>query len=114
MLIVLSGLAMLSVGPQMARAQGTLESELNTRLSKAAAPSSNLVKPNEIVKGNIVYSGILVEALKTDNPLQLANPFAPARYGSAEDNTIYDPGMAMVYDPKVGISRAWKLFAIRF
>ena len=106
MLILLSGLAMLAAGTQAARAQDTLESQFNTRLGKATAPSSNQVKPNEIVKGTITYSGIVVEALKTDNLVQLINPLAPAKYGSAEDNTIYDLS--------TGKARAWKLFAIRF
>jgi len=114
MLILLSGLAILTTGTQMVRAQGTLESKLNARLSKATAPSSNLVKPNEIVKGKITYSGIVVEAVKTDNLLQLFNPFAPAKYGSAEDNTIYDPATAKAYDRITGISRPWKLFSVRF
>ena len=58
------------------------------------------------MKGNIAYSGIAVAAFKTDNLLQLFNPFAPAKYGSALDNTIEDP--------KTGKARGWKLFSIRF
>ena len=34
--------------------------------------------------------GILVELVKTDNPLQLINPAAPERYGSAEHNVARD------------------------
>ena len=64
------------------------------------------MKANEIVKGNVAYSGIVVEAIKTDNLLQLFNPFAPAKYGSAEDNTLDDVA--------TGKPRAWKLFSIRF
>lgn len=48
--------------------------------------------PNKIVTGNgVVVSGVLVQIVKTDNPLQLINPFAPASYGNASDNTAYDP-----------------------
>jgi len=32
------------------------------------------------------YSGIVVQIIKTKNPLQLLNPAAPAEYGSAWDN----------------------------
>jgi len=46
---------------------------------------------NEIVSGNITYSGIAVEAVKVDNPLQLLNPAAPPEYGSPEDNVVLDP-----------------------
>ena len=34
-------------------------------------------KANEITIGKFTYSGIFIQALKTDNPLQLVNPFAP-------------------------------------
>jgi len=37
------------------------------------------------------YSGVLVQVTKTDNPLQLINPFAPARYGSGFSNLRVDP-----------------------
>lgn len=63
-------------------------------------------KPNEIVKDKVAYSGIAVELVKTDNPLQLINPAAPAKYGSPEDNTLRNP-----IDGKViGL----KIFSIRF
>lgn len=48
-------------------------------------------KPNEIVSGRVTLSGIIVEAVKIDKPLQLINPVAPASYGSAADNTMIDP-----------------------
>jgi hypothetical protein len=58
------------------------------------------------VKGNVVYSGIVVGLLKTGNPLKLINPAAPANYAPPEDN----------------VTRGWSsgpvdgftLFAIRF
>lgn len=37
----------------------------------------------------MVYSGVAVQAARS-NPLQLINPFAPARYGSGEGNTARD------------------------
>src|SRR3954463_4213743 len=48
-------------------------------------------RPNEIIRGNVTYSGILVESAKTRNPLQLVNPAAPPEYGSPEDNVVRDP-----------------------
>lgn len=65
-----------------------------------------ITKPNEIVKGDVTYSGIAIEAAKKRNPLQLFNPFAPAEYGSPEDNVVRDPINGRV----TGL----KLFAIRF
>jgi hypothetical protein len=106
MSILVCGLAVLTSGSQLARAQDSLESDLNTRLGKASTHSSNEVKANEMMRGKVTYSGIAVQFLKTDNLLQLFNPFAPAKYGSAVDNTIEDPG--------TGKPRAWKLFSIQF
>jgi hypothetical protein len=105
-LILVCGLTVLAAGAQLARAQDTLESQLNSRLEKGGALSSSEVKPNEMVAGNVAFSGIAVEVLKTDNLLQLFNPFAPAKYGSADENTLHDPG--------TGKARGWKLFSIQF
>ena len=66
----------------------------------------NQTKPNEIVKGKLVFSGIAVEAVKQRNPLQLFNPAAPPEYGSAEDN--------LVREPPNGRPIGLKIFAIRF
>jgi hypothetical protein len=48
-------------------------------------------RPNNVVHSEahpgIEYSGILVQAVG-NNPLQLLNPFAPARYGDGEANTV--------------------------
>ena len=63
-------------------------------------------KPNEIVGKNVTYSGIAVQLAKTDNPLQLINPAAPARYGSSEDNVSRDP--------MTGKVTGLKIFAIDF
>jgi len=52
------------------------------------------------------YSGIAVAAFKTDNPLQLISPFAPAKYGSSKDNVLRDL--------KTGRTSGWKLFQIQF
>jgi hypothetical protein len=106
MSILVCGLAVLTIGTQLAHAQDAMESQLNARLAKASMLSLSEAKPNEIVKDKVTYSGILVEAVETDNLLQLFNPFAPAKYGSAQDNTIEDPAS--------GKARGWKFFSIRF
>ncbi len=43
-------------------------------------------KPNETGLGKLSFSGIAVQLLKAENPLQLLNPAAPAQYGSGMDN----------------------------
>ena len=52
--------------------------------------------PNETVHGRIAVDGILVQLDKTDNPLQLINPAAPERYGSAEENVVRNPASGRV------------------
>ena len=63
-------------------------------------------KPNEIVKGNLTYSGVIVEALKSGNVLELINPVAPPAYGKSEDN--------VARDPITGRVSGLKFFSIRF
>jgi hypothetical protein len=57
--------------------------------------------PNETVHGRIAVDGILVQLDKTDNPLQLINPAAPARYGTAEENILRNPASGKVSGLKV-------------
>jgi hypothetical protein len=64
------------------------------------------VKPTEIARGNVVYSGVAVQLVKARNPLQLFNPAAPPQYGSAEDN--------MSRDPTTGRASGLKFLSLRF
>jgi hypothetical protein len=91
---------------QQVPAGGLLESQWSDRLAKVSLHSLSEGNPNEIVKGNFAYSGIAVAAFKTDNPLQLVSPFAPARYGSGLDNVLRDL--------KTGGVSGWKLISIGF
>lgn len=52
------------------------------------------------------YDGVLPQLRRADNPLQLINPFAPARYGSGLEN--------LVINPISGRPEGICLFAIRF
>ncbi len=63
-------------------------------------------KPNEIIGEKVSYSGIAVQLAKGDNPLQLVNPAAPARYGTPEDNTLRNP----IDNKVIGL----KIFSIKF
>ena len=36
-------------------------------------------------------SGVIPRAIRGGNPLQMLNPFAPAKYGTADDNVSFDP-----------------------
>jgi hypothetical protein len=52
------------------------------------------------------YTGVIPQLMKADNPLQLINPFAPARYGNAYDNVSINP--------LTGRPEGIAIFAIRF
>lgn len=104
--IALFALTLLTATTQPTRAEDSLESQLSARLGKVSSRSSTEARPNELVKGSVAYSGIVVQVLKTDNLLQLLNPLAPAKYGSAENNTLRDSITGRV--------SGWKLFSIRF
>jgi hypothetical protein len=36
-------------------------------------------------------SGVIPRAIRGGNPLQMLNPFAPSKYGTAEENVSFDP-----------------------
>ncbi len=63
-------------------------------------------KPNEIMGKRFKFSGVFVQAVKTDNLLQLFNPLAPVEYGEADDNLLHDP----ISNAPAGI----KVFSIQF
>jgi hypothetical protein len=75
---------------------GADEMDAQIRQRMAIRPDPSLLtlqpqKPNEIRRGNVTYSGILVELAKTDRRWELINPAAPQEYGSSQDNVVRDP-----------------------
>jgi hypothetical protein len=62
--------------------------------------------PNRIVRKKVAYSGVIIQAAKTDNPFQLINPFAPAHHGDGYANVSYDAG--------TGKPRGLKLLSLEF
>lgn len=38
-----------------------------------------------------VVSGVIPRVIRGGNPLQMLNPFAPTKYGTAEENVSFDP-----------------------
>ena len=63
-------------------------------------------KPNEMKGKRLTFSGIAVQAVKAQNPLQLLNPIAPEAYGSGHDNVTRDPATGNV--------NGLKIFSIKF
>jgi hypothetical protein len=92
--IALSALVILTANAQLTNspppvAEESLQTELAER-AKEATLEVKEQKPNEISAGTVTYSGILIEAVKVDHPLELLNPAAPVEYGSPEDNVVRD------------------------
>jgi hypothetical protein len=108
LLTVLALFAVLGTYAQTTPGEDSMESQIRQRLT--TRPDQSLLtlqqeKPNEVRRGRVTYSGILVELAKTDHPWQLINPAAPAEYGSSQDNVVRDPNTG-----REGL----KLFSIQF
>jgi hypothetical protein len=54
-----------------------------------------------------VVSGVIPRAIRGGHPLQMLNPFAPAKYGTAEESVSFDPDVP-------GKGNGIKLFSISF
>lgn len=52
-------------------------------------------------------TGVIPRAIRSGFPLQMLNPFAPAKYGTAEQNVVLDPDVP-------GRADGIKLFSITF
>lgn len=46
-------------------------------------------RPPQIYQGNV--TGVVPRAVRGGNPIQMLNPNAPARYGTAEQSVMFDP-----------------------
>ncbi len=76
----------------------TLTAPIRTRAVRKPAP------PPPIYRENV--QGVVPRAVRGGNPLQMLNPNAPARYGTAEQS--------VVIDPETGKWKGIKLFEIFF
>src|SRR5580765_1346306 len=89
----LSFLALLAAGTVNAQSPNPSD-VLETRLTREARTSlTNPESPtlNRIMGQRFIYTGIAIELMRADNSLQMLNPFAPERYGTAEQNVVRDP-----------------------
>ncbi len=103
--ILFSALTMLVANAESNRPSETLEARTNRRVTETP-PTLSELKPNEIKAGKFSYSGAAVEAIKTDNPLELINPAARVHYGLAEQNVVREPANGKV--------SGLKIFSIQF
>lgn len=67
------------------------DTQATTSDREKAAPVVKLETPKQMIGKKFKYDGALIKLTKADNPLQMINPFAPARYGSSFDNLVRDP-----------------------
>ncbi len=91
------GLLIMTAIAAMAAPQ-TLTAPIRTRAVRKPAP------PPAIFRENV--QGVVPRAVRGGNPLQMLNPNAPARYGTAEQS--------VVIDPETGKWKGIKLFEIFF
>lgn len=99
--VLVLALAALTANAQTESTAPALESQLTRHISREISRLSIEAKANEIASGQLTYGGIAVQLLKTRNPLQLVNPAAPAKYGSAENNAMRDPIRGRVFGLKI-------------
>ena len=63
-------------------------------------------------------TGVIPRAIRGGNPLQMLNPRAPARYGTAEESVLYEPNYTRrtsISDPNYpGKWRGIKFFTLLF
>jgi hypothetical protein len=87
-----------------------MDRNLNTRAARLEREKALVAQPEysnkRIVGRRVTYSGIAVQAIKAENPVQLLNPAAPEKYGNGEDS--------VTRDPKSGRVNGLKLFSIEF
>ncbi len=87
-----------------------MDRNLNTRAARLEREKAMVAPPeknkNKIVGRRAAYSGIVVQAIKADNPLQLVNPAAPEEYGNGE--------ASVTREPKTGRVNGLRIFSIEF
>jgi len=90
-LLIMTAIAAMAAPP-------TLTAPIRARAVRKPAP------PPAIFRENV--QGVVPRAVRGGNPLQMLNPNAPARYGTAEQS--------VVIDPETGKWKGIKLFEIFF
>jgi len=103
-------LAFVSLAASASARSPEMDRNLDTHAARMEREKARLVQPdyynNKIVGRRVTYRGIVVQAIKADNPLQLLNPAAPEKYGNGEESVTREPKTARV--------NGLKLFSIEF
>lgn len=93
----------------LAQPRPTDESPETTQLewwSQKLVVETPSISYDKIVHGKVTYTGIGVQLIQAEQPLQLLNPYAPPSYGDGEQNLSSDP----MLKPSIGL----KFLAINF
>jgi hypothetical protein len=91
-ILMLAGLSGAAAPPEQTQQTDLLKDLSPAEAQKAQQAFEFQEKVMRQVLGlNVSYSGVLPMLARTDNPLQLINPAAPARYGNGFDNVTIDP-----------------------
>jgi len=85
--------------------EATPESSLDWWARDIIAEALSLTNARSIQVG-VTYTGIAVQLIRAEQPLQVLNPLAPKSYGTGEQNVIFD----MFTRNPVGL----KLFSFNF
>jgi hypothetical protein len=94
-LILFMAMAIGTAAAEPAHGNQSIKKSAKTETIAAQPPAAPvLTKPvttNTVVGRRATYSGVVVQIIKTDQPLLLLDPFAPESYGSGEGNILRDP-----------------------
>ena len=104
-LIACLAAGLLTLGQSARAAANPATAPSHTASFEARYHARQTHRPATLSKQNI--SGGIPRAFRGGNPLQMLNPFAPAKYGTAEENVSLDPDVPGKWN---GI----KLFSISF
>ena len=82
----------------MDRNLDTRDARMEREKTPIAQPEKNM---NKIVGRRATYSGIVVQVIKADNPMQLLNPAAPEEYWNGQSNVTREPKTERVSGLKI-------------
>ena len=103
--IMAMAIAPVSLLAQSNTIEASPESSLDWWAQEIVVEALSITNARPIQLG-VAYSGIAVQLIRAEQPLQLLNPLAPKSYGTGEPNVILD----LFNKQPVGL----KLFSINF
>lgn len=87
--IVAMAIAPLGLLAQSNTIEGSSESSLDWWAREIVAEALSITNAQPVQLG-VTYTGIAVQLIRAEQPLQVLNPLAPKSYGTGEQNVIFD------------------------